>query len=85
MYVRTHDPAKLPVRHRMARGLLVPYVELELPCPVEPLQGHLPVQTIRIGPGPAPALKQRGVETFLANLPHFTDVRLEGSVAPLRL
>ena len=85
VYVRTNDAAKLPVRHRMARGLLVPYVELELPWPVEPLQGHLPVQTIRIGPGPAPALKQRGVETFLANFPHLADVRLEGSVAPLRL
>ena len=85
VYVRTNDAAKLPVRHRMARGLLVPYVELELPCPVEPLQGHLPVQAIRIGPGPSPALKQRGVETFLANFSHLADVRLEGSVAPLRL
>ena len=85
VYVRNNDSSKLPVRHRMARGLLVPYVELELPCPVEPLQGHLPVKAIRLGPGPEPVLKLRGVETFLANFPHFGDVRLEGSAAPLRL
>ena len=85
VYVRNNDRSKLPVRHRMSRGLLVPYVELELPCPVEPLMGHLPLQAIRMGPGPEPVLKLRGVETFLAGFPHFADVRLEGSAAPLRL
>ena len=85
VYVRNNDSSKLPVHHRMSRGLLVPYVELELPCPVEPLRGHLPLQSIRLGPGPEPALKLRGVQTFLSNFPHFADVRLEGSTAPLRM
>lgn len=85
VYVRNNDHSKLPVKHRIARGLLVPYVELELPCPVEPTQGHLPLQAIRLGPGPDPVPKRRGVETFLGNFAHFADVRLEGSAAPLRL
>jgi hypothetical protein len=85
VYVRNNDDDKLPIHHRMARGLLVPYVELELPCPVEPLQGHLPLQSIHLGPGPEPALKLRGLQTLLAGFPHFADVRLEGSAAPLRI
>ena len=85
VYVRTHDPARLAVHHRMSRGLVVPYVELELPCWEGPLAGHLPLQRMNLGPGPEPALKLRGVTTLISNHPHFADVTLQGSAAPLRL
>jgi hypothetical protein len=85
VYVRNNDSAKLPVRHRLSRGLLVPYVGLELPSPVEPMLGHLPVQALNFGPSPEPALKRRGIESVLTGYPHFSGVPIEGSSAPLRL
>jgi hypothetical protein len=85
VYVRNNDSSKLPLRHRQSRGLLVPYVALELPNPVEPLLGHLPVQALNFGPSPEPALKRRGIETVLAGYSHFSGVTIEGSSAPLRL
>lgn len=85
VYVRNNDDSKLTVRHRESRGLLVSYVALELPSPVEPMLGHLPVQAVNIGPGPEPQLKRRGVESLLARYAHFAGVTIEGSSAPLRL
>ena len=85
VYVRTNDASKLDLHHRMSRGLVVPYVELELPCLEGPLAGHLPLQRVDLGPGPEPALKLRGVTTLLSTLPHYADVALRGSAAPLRL
>ena len=85
VYVRNNDPAPLEVHHRLAKGLLVPYVELALPCLEGPLAGHLPVQSIDLGPGTEPALKLRGVTTLLSDYPHYSAVSLHGSGAPLRL
>jgi hypothetical protein len=85
VYVRNNDSSKLPVRHRQARGLVVPYVVLDLPSPVAPMHGHLPIQAVNVGPGPEPDLKRRGLQSLLANYPHYGAVTVEGSSAPLRL
>lgn len=85
VYVRNNDSSKLPVYHRQSRGLLVPYVTLQLPSPVEPMLGHLPVQALNFGPSPEPALKRRGLESVLSNYAHFDSVTIQGSSAPLRL
>jgi hypothetical protein len=85
VYVRSRDESKLPLHHRSSRGLLVPHVDLEVPSPVGPVEGHLPVQGINLGPGPEPALKGRGVRSFLEGFPHYANVRVTGSSAPLRI
>jgi hypothetical protein len=85
VYVRNNDASKLAVHHRVSRGLLVPYVELELPSPVGTLVGHLPLRAINLGPGPEPMLKKAGVNSLLADFPHYGEVSIEGSAAPLRL
>lgn len=85
VYVRNNDASKLDVHHRISRGLLVPYVELELPSPVEPLLGHLPLHAINLGPGPEPTLKLLGVKNLLAGYPHYDQVPIKGSAAPLRV
>jgi hypothetical protein len=57
VYVRNNDASKVDVQHRISRGLLVPYVKLELPSPVGALSGHLPLRAINFGPGPEPTLQ----------------------------
>jgi len=85
VYVRNNDASKVDVQHRISRGLLVPYVKLELPSPVGALSGHLPLRAINFGPGPEPTLKLRGVKSLLAGYPHYAKVPVEGSAAPLRV
>lgn len=68
------DTPDVQVEHRVSRGLVVPYIEIEAPRLV----------AVNCGPSPAPALKQAGVRSLLkAN--GLTDVTVEGSAAPLRV
>jgi hypothetical protein len=74
VYLRDADRATLDVKHRVSRGLLLPYVEVETPRLV----------AVNCGPSPDPALKQAGVRSLLdAN--GYQDVTVEGSLAPLRV
>lgn len=85
VYDRSSDQTPLDLHHRSGRGLLVPYVELELPAPVGLLAGHLPLKAINCGPGPEPALKQEGVRRLLEHHPRYSGVFVDGSPTPLRL
>lgn len=67
------DRVGVDVRHRVSRGLLVPYVEIETPRLV----------AVNCGPSPDPPLKQAGVRRLKAN--GYDDVTVEGSLAPLRV
>jgi len=85
VYVRNNDSSKLPVRQREFRGLIVPYVALQLPSPVGRMLGHMPVQALNYGPSSEPDLKRRGLENLRANYAHLDGVPIHGSSAPLRL
>jgi hypothetical protein len=64
----------LAVRHRLSRGLLVPYVEIEMPRLV----------AVNCGPSPGPSRKQAGVRSLL-DAHGYHDVTVQGSLAPLRV
>ncbi len=86
VYVRNNDLSiPLEVKHRPSRGLLLPFVELELPSAVGATPNRLPIATINCGPGPDPVLKQNGARSFVGSLDAFSDVVIAGSTAPLRL
>lgn len=85
VYLRSSDVQQLPLLHRPGRGLVVPYVQLDVPRGVGVNHDHLPITRINCGPSPDPDLKQRGVGSLLSTQPHHRDVTVEGSPAPLRL
>ena len=86
VYVRNNDTSiPLEVRHRPGRGLLLPFVELELPAAVGATPNRMPIRSINCGPGPDPDLKQDGVKSFVGSLGAYADVAIGGSRAPLRL
>ena len=85
VYLRNNDRRQLPVRHRAGRGLVIPYVELEVPSGVTKAAAHLPLAELDCGPSATPELKQQGVRSLLHSLPQFGSVRVGGSLAPLRL
>jgi hypothetical protein len=82
--VRSTDPAPLKLCFRSSRGLMVLFVELELPEPTGARAGILPVKHIQYGPTLDPFTVRSSLETYLAELPHFSDVKIEGSLIPLR-
>jgi hypothetical protein len=65
IYLRNNDRNPLPVRHRAARGLIIPYGELEMPKGTGRFAKYLPLAEIDCGPSPAPELKQEGVRSLL--------------------
>lgn len=83
VYTHLNGNAPLPVEHRPSRGLVVPFVKLRLPSGVGRLATRLPIDTVYCGPSPEPDVKIRGVEGLL--LPYLDQVRIEGSLSPLRL
>lgn len=85
VYERSSDVKPLKVRHRISRGLFVPYVALKLPAAVGAMTGHLPIAEVRCGPSPEPELKQDGVNRLLRSLETFKHVEVSGSDSPLRL
>lgn len=85
VYERSSDVKPLKVRHRISRGLFVPYVALELPAAVGAMAGHLPITEVRCGPSPEPELKQDGVNRLLRSSKTFKHVEVSGSDSPLRL
>ncbi len=85
VYVRNDDPSPLDMTHRSSRGLLVPFVELELPSAVGATPKRMPIATINCGPSPDPVLKQDGARSFVRSLGAYADVKIDGSEAPLRL
>lgn len=85
VYVRNNDLNPLQIKHRINRGLVVPYVELTVPKRVGTNHEYLPVARINCGPGPDPELKQLGLHDWLKQKPHLAHVAVTGSPAPLRL
>jgi hypothetical protein len=85
IYLRNNDRDPLPLKHRAGRGLVIPYVELEVPKRAGRNAAHLPLAEIDCGPSTAPELKQQGVRSLLNSMSHFATVKVGGSLAPLRL
>ncbi len=85
VYIRSDDPNPLKLRHRVGRGLIIPFVELAVPRGVGANFQFLPVAHINCGPSAEPDLKQRGVRSLLDTDPRFAHVTVGGSLAPLRL
>lgn len=75
----------LPVEHRPAGGLLVPYVELQVPRGVGALAGVLPIVCVRCGPSQDPDRKVRGVRSLFEASGRYGDVDVVSSTAPARL
>lgn len=85
VYIRNDDRKPLPVKHRSSGGLVVPYVELEIPAGVGSHPDKLPIAVVNCGPSPEPEVKARGVRSLLSTQPHLSGVSVTGSAAPLRL
>ena len=85
VYVRSVDPHPLPLRFRDGRGVITPYVELELPEPVGARAGLMPIRRIKHGPSRDPLQTRTGLTIFLETVPNFAHVDIEGSMAPVRL
>lgn len=74
-----------PVLHRTAGGLLVPYVELQVPRGVGARAGVLPIVSVRCGPSQDPDRKARGVRSLFEASGRYGDVAVVSSAAPARL
>lgn len=85
VYDRSNDADPLPLSHRATRGLLVPYVALDLRRPEVAPTGHLPLASINCGPGPEPVLKEQGLRSRLSRHEQFANLVITGSLTPLRL
>lgn len=85
VYVRTTDGSPLPLEHRLVRGLIVPYVSLDLREAVGQHSSFLAIRSVSCGPSTEPELKRRGVHSLISTLPHLASVDVTGSTAPLRL
>ncbi len=74
----------LRVKHRESRGLLIPYVELDLPAGVGGRSELMPITTIMCGPNAEMALKLEGA-CSLTHQSQFADtIRVIPSKVPLR-
>jgi hypothetical protein len=80
IYQRATDRDPLPVRFRTAEGILVPYVELELPEPTGAHAGRLPVREVQIGPIPDLDRTWLGLQMFLDS--HGQSITITGSRTP---
>jgi hypothetical protein len=76
---------ELPVLHRPADGLLVPYVELQVPRSVGERAEVLPIVSVRCGPSQDPDRKARGVRSLFEASGRYGDVAVVSSTAPARL
>ena len=85
VYERSSDQGLFPVMHRTSRGLIVPYVELEVPGAVGEMAGRMPIVEVCCGPTAEPELKQDGVKRFVQFCPGYERVDVSGSDTPLRL
>lgn len=85
VYERSSDEDPLEIRHRISRGLFIPYVALELPAAVGAMAGHLPIVEVRCGPSLEPGLKQDGVKRLLRSSETYKDVKVSGTDSPVRL
>jgi hypothetical protein len=85
VYYRLQDPDPLPVEHRIATGLIVPYVSLEVPTAVGSLPDVLPITVIHCGPSLDPDRKVRGVTSLLESLGMADRIRVSVSTTPARL
>lgn len=85
VYLRNSDHRPLTVKHRAGHGLVIPYVELEVPGGVGKFAAHLPLAEIDCGPSAVPELKQQGVHSLLGSLPHLAAAKVGGSLVPLRI
>ena len=77
-----HSPLEL--HHRTCKGIIVPYVELDVPRGVGSDADCLPITEVHYGPRPDPRLKIAGVRSLANIAPNWRSVELKGSLAPLR-
>jgi Protein of unknown function (DUF2971) len=84
-YDRLPDPDPLPVLHRARRGLLVPYVELEVPGVVGAHPNALPITAVWCGPSNDPNRKATGVRSLLEAIDTYGPIEVLTSTTPARL
>lgn len=84
-YYPATDPVPSPVEHRVASGLLVPYVALPAHATVGSRPDMLPIFRVECGPHPDPARKRRGVEALIDQLGLSSSVTVTSSASPARL
>ena len=84
-YMRTTDPSQLPVHHRVASGLLVPFVKLALPSGVGARHDRLPISQIQCGPSTDPRRKEAGLRSLLSKTQAYDSVEVLSSRSPARI
>lgn len=83
MYFPNLAECHLEIRHRVVDGVIVPYVELDLPKQVGAMPTRLPVSFVRCGPAAHPRLKREGAQGLL-NFGGLQQVHVDQSKIPLR-
>ena len=76
---------ELPVLHRTAGGLVVPYVELKVPRGVGDRAELLPISSVKCGPSQDPDRKARGVRSLFDASARYGNISVASSKAPARL
>lgn len=83
IYVVRDDTVPLDVDHRPSRGVLIPYVRLELPRGVGARPDDLPIIEVRCGPSRQPERKKAGVRSLLATTKEFAHIAVTGTSSSL--